>query len=305
MPQSLLEWLCLKLLYSLLLYLFLCIGTPTGAACVQAIQNATYLLDSMLANPSQWPSVEKMFNVSPPLQNDDDVANLVGILAGNFMGIVQYNRDNTAFEGRPNNITIADLCNIMANSSLGSPLQRYAAVNSLLLQTNGIDSVDANFTEDVTFMRNGSWDSPAVEGGIRQWTYQTCTEFGYYQTTDSAKQPFGDLISLNSQLKLCSEVFGISASDVSQHVKSSLAYYGGRDFIELFKNASNIVFPNGSIDPWHALGITKTISETLVAIFIEGTAHCANMYPPHSSDLPALDDARVSIGKNIAQWLKS
>jgi len=25
----------------------------------------------------------------------------------------------------------------------------------------------------------------------RQWYYQTCTEFGFYQTTDTNKQPFG------------------------------------------------------------------------------------------------------------------
>lgn len=265
-----------------------------------AIQNATYLLDSMLGDQDQWPSVEKMFQVSPPLQNDDDVANLADDLAGNFMGVVQYNRDNTAFEGRPNNITITDLCAIMVNSSLGSPLQRYAAVNSLLLKASGEDSVDANFSAEVEFMKGEAWDSPAVEGGARQWVYQTCTEFGYYQTSDSAKQPFGDLITLDSQLKTCSLVYGISASAVSMHVSATNAYYGGTD---IPKNATNIVFPNGSIDPWHALGIRWNISESLVAIYIQGTAHCANMYPPRSSDLPSLVAARETISNNIGQWL--
>ena len=31
-----------------------------------------------------------------------------------------------------------------------------------------------------------------------------------------------------------------------------------------------ILFPNGSIDPWHALGIVKNVSSTEQAIFIEG-----------------------------------
>jgi len=31
-----------------------------------------------------------------------------------------------------------------------------------------------------------------------------------------------------------------------------------------------IVFPNGSIDPWHALGIVKDVSSTEQAVFIEG-----------------------------------
>ena len=30
----------------------------------------------------------------------------------------------------------------------------------------------------------------------RQWLYQTCTEFGYYQSTDSEQQVFGTLFPL-------------------------------------------------------------------------------------------------------------
>ena len=30
----------------------------------------------------------------------------------------------------------------------------------------------------------------------RQWLYQTCTEFGYYQSTDSKQQVFGTLFPL-------------------------------------------------------------------------------------------------------------
>lgn len=69
------------------------------------------------------------------------------------------------------------------------------------------------------------------------------------------------------------------------------------------KNATNIIFPNGSIDPWHALGITSNISDSLIAVFITGTAHCANMYPPRDSDLPGLVSAREEISQIIGQWL--
>ena len=31
-----------------------------------------------------------------------------------------------------------------------------------------------------------------------------------------------------------------------------------------------MVFPNGSIDPWHALGIVKDLSPDATAIFIQG-----------------------------------
>lgn len=274
---------------------------PLGLQCVEAIRNATLILDTMLTDMSQWQAVEKMFHVSPSLQNQDDVALLAATLAGNLMGVVQYNRDNTAFEGRSNNITISVLCNIMANASLGTPLERYAAVNVLLLRSSGEDTVSANFSATVEFMKQVSWDSPAVLFGERQWVYQTCTEFGYYQTSDSADQVFGDLITLSSQLKTCSAVYGISASAVNDAVTATNKLYGGKDNIP--KNATNIVFPNGSIDPWHALGVLASRG-SLAAVFINGTAHCANMYPPSPHDLPDLVKAREVISDNIQNWLK-
>ena len=134
----------------------------------------------------------------------------------------------------------------------------------------------------------------------RQWYYQTCTEFGYFQTTDSAHQPFGDLISLASFTEVCRLAFNVTSAQAFQAVRSTNAYYGGREV-----NATNIVFPNGSIDPWHTLGITKDISPTLRAIFIEGTAHCANMYPARDADLPSLAKAREDITNSIGTWLNA
>lgn len=263
--------------------------TEKGIQCLQEIGNATYILDAALANKETWPMVEKMFNLSSPLTNQNDVALLASTLAGIFMEIVQYN--NIPF----NHITIDDLCNVMTNASLGSSLERYAIVSSV------IGTIDVNFSAQVESMREISWNSLAVQDGIRQWIYQTCTEFGYYQTTDSVKQPFGDLITLSYYLNMCYKVYGILPSTVSSSVAATNKYYGGKDNIP--HNATNIVFPNGSIDPWHALGVLESPHDSLVAVFINGTAHCANMYPPSPNDLPDLVKARAIITDNIQVWL--
>ena len=245
----------------------------------------------MLADKALWPMVEKMFNVSSSIQNQDDVALVADTLVGNFAECVQYNRDNIF------PFTIDDLCDVMVNASLGSPLERYAAVND---DFNFDLPIDANFSAQVEEMRGTSWNSSAVDEGMRQWIYQTCTEFGYYQTTDSAKQPFGDLITLASQLKTCSEVYGLSPDSVNSAVIATNKHYGGR--VNIPRNATNIVFPNGSIDPWHALGVLESTG-SLVAVFINGTAHCANMYPPSPKDLPGLVKARAIITATIQEWL--
>lgn len=42
----------------------------------------------------------------------------------------------------------------------------------------------------------------------RQWTYQTCTEYGFFQTTNSEKQPFGGTLSLEFFFQMCLDLFG-------------------------------------------------------------------------------------------------
>ncbi len=134
----------------------------------------------------------------------------------------------------------------------------------------------------------------------RQWFYQTCTEFGYFQTSDSDKQPFGSNIDIDLYTIMCQKVFNISAQQVQDNIKKTNEFYGGKD---IPKKVTRIVFPNGSVDPWHALGITKDISDDLKAVYINGTAHCANMYPANKYDRPELTKARAEISTIVGEWL--
>jgi hypothetical protein len=101
----------------------------------------------------------------------------------------------------------------------------------------------------------------------RQWTYQTCTEFGYYQTSDFASQPFGHNFSLDFFIKQCEDIYGAQFNQAlnQRGINSTNTYYGGYGL-----KVKNVVFPNGSVDPWHALGIVKDLSPDATAIFIQG-----------------------------------
>lgn len=132
----------------------------------------------------------------------------------------------------------------------------------------------------------------------RQWYYQTCTEFGYFQTTHSPNQPFGDLISIVSYTDVCSQVFNVTLSEIEMSILATNEHYGGRTI-----NGSNIVFPNGSIDPWHELSIVTDLSPSLLSFYIHGTAHCANMYPPSPQDPKELTQARMNITSAVGTWL--
>jgi hypothetical protein len=74
-----------------------------------------------------------------------DVWNFMSSLAGNFEGVVQYDHDNREFEGiKGANITVSTLCDIMLDKS-GSPLDNYARVNQLILDTSGEKCLDHEY----------------------------------------------------------------------------------------------------------------------------------------------------------------
>ncbi|XP_078380206.1 putative serine protease K12H4.7 [Oculina patagonica] len=274
----------------------------TGQECDQNIANATKTLQSLLSTEQGAKQLSELFVLCEPLDKDsfNDVATFASDLSGNFAGVVQYNKDNRAFEGAVGtNITINTLCGIMNNKDIGDPLARYAKVNSLILQTYGVKCLDSSYKSLITSLQNTSWSSSASEGG-RQWMYQTCTEFGFFQTSDSNKQPFGNLFPLKYSIQQCMDIFGstFNASNIQSGVTQTNTNYGGYGIA-----SSKIVFPNGSIDPWHALGIVKNVSATEQAVFIQGTAHCANMYPPSPQDPPQLTQARKQIQNHIMLWL--
>nr|CAD7589926.1 unnamed protein product [Timema genevievae] len=338
--------------------------STTGNDCVRAIKNATSQIDILLKHEIGLLKLKELFrpcNAIDPT-NEADVATLYETLAGNFAGVVQYNKDNRAFEGsRGTNITIDVVCELMSDETIGPAVTRYAAVNSLLLDAYNQTCTDFSYDNMIKSMRNTSWNSSAGEGGIRkvilkevyphlrgecekpfwkkknlstperdsnlgnlpvidsavycessaldhattevgrQWTYQTCTEFGFYQTSSLAPHLFGDDFPLDYFTRQCEDIFGPRFNDtlLEQGIKQTNMFYGAYDL-----QVTNVVFVHGTIDPWHALGITKSVSDSAPAIFIQGTAHCANMYPSSPDDPPGLVAARLQILELVKQWLQ-
>jgi len=272
--------------------------TKQGSVCTGAIREAVTELENLIQSDTCCKKIEKSFRLCDQLDvdNDLDVANLFESLTGNFEGVVQYNKDNRDFSGA--NITIDTLCDAMTDSSLGSYLERYAVVNSLVLDTSKEECLDYKYDKFINEMRLTDWNSSAAEGG-RQWTYQTCTEFGYYQSSDLERQPFGKRFPIEFSVRQCADIFGpkFNSELLQRAIDRTNAMYGG-----LALKLDRVVFPNGSIDPWHALGMT-TNSTGNVPVYIQGTAHCADMYAPSEKDSTELIAARRIIENYLTLWL--
>lgn len=101
-------------------------------------------------------------------------------------------------------------------------------------------------------------------------------------------------------MKMCKDVFGEKFDDalLNKAIVRTNDIYGALDI-----EVSNVVFVHGTVDPWHPLGIVETVDQQAPAILINGTAHCANMYPEADTDLPELIKAREEVNRLIGDWL--
>ncbi|XP_037930354.1 putative serine protease K12H4.7 [Teleopsis dalmanni] len=153
----------------------------------------------------------------------------------------------------------------------------------------------------ISDMKETSWTAECA-GGSRQWTYQTCNEFGFYQTSTNKSDTFGDRFGADFFIHQCMDIYSdrMDAEYLDQVVANTNTFYGA-----LKPETTNVLYVHGSIDPWHALGLINSKNPKTPTIYIEGTAHCANMYEPIHTDPPQLVEARNKIIKFLAKLLQS
>ena len=98
------------------------------------------------------------------------------------------------------------------------------------------------------------------------WDYQACTESVFLPTTNGLTDMFlARSWTLTDLTDYCMKKFGVKPR------QSWLMTEFGADNIA--SSASNIIFSNGLLDPWHAGGILSSLSPTLPAILIAVSCH--------------------------------
>ncbi|KAB0797058.1 hypothetical protein PPYR_11119 [Photinus pyralis] len=276
-----------------------------SSQCLSTVKEATAQVEIFLNHTVGYKALDSMFNLCDPIENSinnpKDISNFYVTLAENIAGIVQYNKDNRiGGNQKVANITIDTICDIMEDDDMGAPIDKLAEINRLLMNANNLKCLDYKYDKMIQELSQNSWSSNVSEGG-RQWMYQTCTEFGFFQSSSQPPYIFGTDFPVEFYIQQCVDIFGekYNSAFVDTNVQRTNTFYGALDI-----DVSNVVFVHGSIDPWHALGITKTREQRAPAIYIEGTAHCANMYPKSEKDLPQLKAARVEIAEHIDAWIR-
>nr|XP_031840442.1 putative serine protease K12H4.7 [Nomia melanderi] len=257
--------------------------------CADDIKAAFDAVEELLAAEHGPEKLKSYFNLCdlPNVNSTNDLGLLMNTLAETFAGIVQY---DSVVNGQTK---IAACCEIMTAPYLGSPLQRLAHL------VEGDDCLSSDYNEFVREYTKESWE--AQPNIMRQWQYQTCTEYGYYQTTSSKKSIFGSLFPLSFFTDMCTDLYGnhFDSDFLNTRVRRTNLMYGG-----LRPDLRNVIFTNGDIDPWHALSVLKDLNRFSPSILINGSSHCSDLKENKSTDVPDLVQARARVQAIIGSWIK-
>ncbi|CAI2162710.1 3606_t:CDS:2 [Funneliformis geosporum] len=138
---------------------------------------------------------------------------------------------------------------------------------------------------------------------LTSYTYQYCTELGYYQTA-----PKFPLLSIRSKTidisyyqGQCDFIFpGIVSSPMVNITNKKFGGFNGK--------FSKTVFVNGDMDPWTALSVSsdsvnpKTTKENSIFL-IKGGSHGTEFSPPSPFDSDSLKESRIFVRDTLAKWL--
>ncbi|KOC61505.1 Putative serine protease K12H4.7 [Habropoda laboriosa] len=259
--------------------------------CVDDVKAAFDAVQELFKTENGTQRLKEYFNLcdAPNVDSPNDVAHFMNILAEPFASIVQYDKVENG------KTKIAACCESMTASYLGSPLQRLAYFVS-----TGRECLKNNYEKFVELYRKEAWDAqPDI---MRQWFYQTCTEYGYFQTTNSKKSIFGSLFPLNYFTDICTDLYGDYYDNdfLNTRVERTNIMYGG-----VRPDLRNVIFTNGDVDPWHALSVLQDLNPSSLAILIKGSSHCRDLYRDSDTDGDDLVRARARVREIIGSWISS
>uniref|UniRef100_A0A1Y9H2F3 Prolylcarboxypeptidase n=1 Tax=Anopheles dirus TaxID=7168 RepID=A0A1Y9H2F3_9DIPT len=112
--------------------------------------------------------------------------------------------------------------------------------------------------------------SPADDSNVsgdRQFLYQQCTEYGWFLTTDSDLQPFGERVQMELYYEMCRRVFGewVTPQLMYLSTERTNARFGGST-----PNVMQAHFTNGAFDPWRYTSIVSDLNAYALADVIPG-----------------------------------
>jgi len=186
---------------------------------------------------------------------------------------------------------IARICKVMTNTSHGDELSRLVAVRGAqaLSQKPG-------------YLKP---KGPVLTNTPDFWYYQTCTEFGFYQSCEVGSNCMyvRGLVDVESMAAGCSR-YGITVPEIASNIEATNKHYGGlRPTDATGELGSCVVWPNGEVDPWSYLSVLQSPAKDQPVLWVPGASHHAWTHPSAESDQASVVEARAHIREQVKSFL--
>lgn len=251
-----------------------------GPKCVAKIREAYREVENSLDNPQAMARIKHSFQ----LDALKDSRELLFLMADIGSAAVQYGFKDM-------------FCGALEHAE--TPLAGTAMMAKQLYAVYGIKDPIRLTTQGLESENIDDYDDRI---GVRQWMYQTCTEYGYWQVAhhDPKKSSRSPMITVNLFREACDHLFNLKKP-------ANVESINRRFYKPLQEDASNIYFTNGSTDPWSRLSLTATNhnngNEKLTYYTIKGAAHCDDLRPAKATDSAELKQARKTLSGLVKRWL--
>ncbi|KAJ8410889.1 hypothetical protein AAFF_G00188460 [Aldrovandia affinis] len=258
-----------------------------GVGCAESIQRSWKAVDNMSSTVEglQWLSSE--FGLCIPLKVKEEAAVLKSWLQETWVNLAMVDYPYAADFLQPlPRWPIKVVCRHLTDST--------APDEQLLHGISQAVKVYYNYTGSAQCLNMSQTATGNL--GYMGWYYQACTEMVMPMCTDGIQDMFEpqawDFMAFSEE---CQALFGVRPrSDWADTV------YGGKNI----KSHSNIVFSNGGLDPWSGGGVTKSLSDSLVAIMIPEGAHHLDLRFNSNFDPQSVLNARAMELKYIKLWIQ-
>jgi len=258
--------------------------------CEATFRSSFSKLQAIASTVSGLKQISLKFNTCEDLQNQADFKHLLGWIRNSLtnLAMFDYPYPTTFFSELPAYPVKVACQKLMSQSDAILGLSQAA---SLYYGNPKCHDIYTEFTEcsDPTGCGTG-------QQGLA-WDYQACTEFLMPAGTNNVTDLFPFLpFSLEQRETYCQKRWGVKPR--LDWIKISL--WG-----KAIQHTSNLILSNGDLDPWRGGGILEDVSDSVVALLVEGGAHHLDLRSSNPMDPDSVKQVRKKELDIIHSWIMS
>lgn len=259
----------------------------SGSNCSESIHMSWNAINRLRNTSTGLNWLSATFHLCSPLKDSNDVEHLKDWLSETWINLAManYPYESNFLQPLPA-WPVKEVCKNLKNSNIND--------KQLLKNLYQALNVYYNYSGQAKCMNLSETTTSSL--GSQGWSYQACTEM----VMPFCSNGVDDMFEPHTwNLKAFSD-----ACFKQWHVRPRPSWiptlYGGKNI----SSHTNIIFSNGELDPWIGGGVTKDITNTLVAVVIPEGAHHLDLRAKNPFDPVSVLLARSLEVKYMKRWIQ-